>query len=124
MSAAYGTTRVLEGIDLSVSTGDVLSVVGRTGTGKTTLLRVIAGTLAPAAGSVRIADADPSEARRQKRIGFVGQNAALHPWRTVLANIRLPLEVNETDVDGAPTPDEWVARVGLGGAEQRYPHEL
>src|SRR6185503_3739311 len=104
--------------------GEVICVVGRSGTGKTTLLRAIAGTVQPAAGSVRIAGADPSEARRDKRIGFVGQNAALHPWRTVLANVRLPLEVNETDMNGGPTPAEWVARVGLGGAERRYPHEL
>jgi NitT/TauT family transport system ATP-binding protein len=124
MSAAYGPQRVLEGIDLTVATGDVVAVVGRSGTGKSTLLRVIAGTLAPVAGSVRIADAHPSEARRNKRIGFVGQNAALHPWRTVLANVRLPLEVNVMDVNRGPTPSEWVARVGLGASERQYPHQL
>jgi NitT/TauT family transport system ATP-binding protein len=124
LSAAYGAQRVLEDIDLDVAAGEVLAVVGRSGTGKSTLLRVIAGSVAPAYGTIRIGGADPSDARRQKRIGFVGQNAALHPWRTVLANVRLPLEVNETDMDGAPTPAEWVSRVGLGGAERRYPHEL
>ena len=124
MSAAYGPQRVLEGVDLDVATGEIVAVVGRSGTGKSTLLRVIAGTLAPVAGTVRIAGADPSEARRNKRIGFVGQNAALHPWRTVLANVHLPLEVNDVEMNGGPTPAEWVGRVGLGGAERRYPHQL
>ncbi len=122
--AGYGATRVLDGIDLDVALGEVIVVVGRSGTGKTTLLRAIAGTVRPAAGSVRISGADPEEARRNKRIGFVGQNAALHPWRTVLANVRLPLEVNETDTGGGPTPAEWIERVGLAGTERRYPHEL
>lgn len=124
LAAGYGATRVIEGIDLDIAAGEVIVVVGRSGTGKTTLLRAIAGTVRPAVGSVRISGADPAEARRNKRIGFVGQNAALHPWRTVLANVRLPLEVNETEMDGAPSPAEWVERVGLGGAERRYPHEL
>ena len=124
MTAAYGTTRVLEDIDLCVAAGEVVAVVGRSGTGKTTLLRVIAGSVMPSAGSVRIADAAPAEARRDKRIGFVGQNAALHPWRTVLANVHLPLEVNDAEMNGSARAAEWITRVGLGGAERRYPHEL
>jgi NitT/TauT family transport system ATP-binding protein len=123
-SAGYTAVPVLEGIDLRVADGEVLAVVGRSGSGKTTLLRLIAGAVAPGQGDVRLAGAAPIEARRAKRIGFVGQNAALHPWRTVLENIRLPLEVNETDVDGAPTPEEWVTRIGLAAAADRYPHQL
>lgn len=123
-TAGYGTTRVLEGIDLAVGPGEVVAVVGRSGSGKTTLLRVIAGTIAPLAGDVRLLGGPPSEARRNKRIGFVGQNAQLHPWRTVLENVRLPLEVNPVDVDGGPSPDEWVARTGLEAAARTYPHQL
>jgi NitT/TauT family transport system ATP-binding protein len=123
-SAGYAAGPVLEGIDLTVDEGEVVAVVGRSGNGKTTLLRLIAGAVLPSHGEVRLAGAAPSEARRAKRIGFVGQNAALHPWRTVLENVRLPLEVNETDVDGAPTPEEWVARIGLTAAANVYPHQL
>jgi NitT/TauT family transport system ATP-binding protein len=122
--AGYGTSTVLEGIDLTVATGEVLAVVGRSGSGKTTLLRVISGAVAPMSGAVRLAGADPSESRRGKRIGLVGQNSALHPWRTVLDNVHLPLEVNTLDMNGGPTPREWVARVGLESAVERYPHEL
>lgn len=123
-SAGYGAVHVLEEIDLAVDPGEVVAVVGRSGSGKTTLLRLIAGTLLPASGDVRLLGAPPGEARRKKRIGFVGQNAQLHPWRTVLENIRLPLEVNPVDVDGGPTPAEWVARIGLGTAARVYPHQL
>ena len=122
--AGYGTTTVLEGIDLTVATGEVLAVVGRSGTGKTTLLRLISGAVTPMTGEVRLAGADPSEARRAKRIGLVGQDSALHPWRTVLENIRLPLEVNTLDMNGGPTPREWVSRVGLDRAVDQYPHQL
>lgn len=123
-SAGYPRVTVLEGIELSVAPGEVLSVVGRSGSGKTTLLRLIAGSIAPTAGTVRLEGADPQEARQSKRIGFVGQDSALHPWRTVLENVRLPLEVNTTDPNGGPTPSEWVSRVGLGSAADAYPHQL
>jgi NitT/TauT family transport system ATP-binding protein len=122
--AGYGTSAVLDGIDLRVATGEVLAVVGRSGTGKTTLLRVISGAIAPMSGQVRLAGADPSESRRGKRIGLVGQDSALHPWRTVLGNVQLPLEVNTLERSGGPTPREWVARVGLDRAVDQYPHQL
>ncbi len=123
-SAGYRDTPVLAGIDLAVGSGEVLAVVGRSGSGKTTLLRLIAGTLAPSVGDVRLLGEHPDVARRAKRIGFVGQNAALHPWRTVVQNVRLPLEVNPADVEEGPSPEQWVARIGLEAAAEAYPHQL
>ena len=122
--AGYQAMTVLEGIDLTVAPGEVLAVVGRSGTGKTTLLRLIAGSIRPMSGQVRLSGAEPSEARRLKRIGFVGQDSALHPWRTVLENVRLPLEVNPVAMNGGPSPRDWVDRVGLDSAADAYPHQL
>ena len=123
-SAGYGDVVVLEDIELAVAAGEVLAVVGRSGSGKTTLLRLIAGTVPARSGDVRLLGGPPSDARRTKRIGFVGQNAQLHPWRTVLENVRLPLEVNPVDVDGGAGPEEWIERTGLLAAARSYPHEL
>jgi NitT/TauT family transport system ATP-binding protein len=115
---------VLTGIDLEVG-NEVVAVVGRSGTGKTTLLRLIAGLIEPTSGSVDLLGVAPAVARRRKRIGFVAQDARLHPWRTVRENVTLPLEVNRSArTNGHVTPDEWVARMGLTDSIDAYPHQL
>jgi NitT/TauT family transport system ATP-binding protein len=115
---------VLRDVDLEVGS-EVLAVVGRSGSGKTTLLRLIAGLIQPTSGTVDLLGVAPAVARRRKRIGFVAQDARLHPWRTVLENVTLPLEVNRTArTNGHVSPDEWVARMGLTDAIDAYPHQL
>lgn len=125
LTAGYGREPVLGLFSLSVSPGKFVAVVGRSGTGKTTLLRVIAGLIPPATGTVRVLGGTPADARRSKRLGFVAQDARLHPWLTVLGNVRLPLRVNEgVDRDAGIGPREWLDRVGLASDLDRYPHEL
>lgn len=123
-SVRYGAAAILEHVDLSVASGEVVAVVGRSGSGKTTLLRLIAGAVPASAGAVTLVGGAPDEARRAKRIGFVAQNAVLHPWRTVLENVRLPLVVNPVTVDGTHAPEEWVERIGLTADARTYPHQL
>src|SRR2546426_1267745 len=123
VSAGY-SGRVLRDIDLEVA-NEVVAVVGRSGSGKTTLLRLIAGLLEPTSGTVDLLGVPPAIARRRKRIGFVAQDARLHPWRTVRQNVTLPLEVNRSaPTNGHVSPDEWVARMGLSEAIDAYPHQL
>ena len=84
----------LAGIDLAVGRGEFVSVIGPSGCGKSTLLRVVGGLQAPTRGRVLIDGAPPRQAQRRKQVGFVFQDASLLPWRSVIDNVRLPLEVN------------------------------
>jgi NitT/TauT family transport system ATP-binding protein len=83
---------VLEGISLDVAQGEFVSIVGPSGCGKSTLLRIIGGLLEPSAGGVAIDGAAPKRAQEQMKVGYVFQEPALLPWRSVRQNIELPLE--------------------------------
>lgn len=125
MSAGYGAGAVVRDVDLTIGAGEVVALVGRSGTGKTTILRLAAGLIAPTAGTVRLLGGAPENARRRKRLGLVAQDARLHPWRTVLDNVRLPLQVNAgARVNGHVSPTEWLARMGVADAAAAYPHQL
>jgi NitT/TauT family transport system ATP-binding protein len=120
-----GTISALDGIDLNVPKGGFLTLLGPSGCGKSTLLRVVADIIKPTTGMARVFGGNPSEARSRRDIGFVFQDAALLPWRTVLENVTLPLEVG----GGAPAgrerdPRDLLNLVGLGGWENALPHEL
>jgi NitT/TauT family transport system ATP-binding protein len=115
----------LDGVSLQVPRGQFLSIIGPTGSGKSTLLRVAGGLLRPTEGSALVDGEAPAEAQRRHDIGFVFQDPALLPWRTVLGNVRLPLEI-----DGArhkrslPEPEQLIELVGLSGFRDYYPHQL
>jgi NitT/TauT family transport system ATP-binding protein len=122
----------LKDVDFSVKAGEFVSVIGPSGCGKSTLLRLIGGLLEPTGGSVHIDGQPPREAQRSKQMGFVFQDPSLLPWRTVLGNVRLPLEVNGgilRHVSGqakgnAFAPEELVDLVGLEEFADYYPHQL
>jgi NitT/TauT family transport system ATP-binding protein len=123
-SAGYAARTVLRGVSLDVSPGEVVAAVGRSGVGKTTLLRVLAGLVHPTEGAVSIDGEDVASARRRKAIGLVAQDARLHPWRTVRENVTLPFEVNTNGDADIALADEWLERTGLAAARARYPREL
>ena len=115
----------LDRVDLSIERGSFVSIVGPSGGGKTTLLRAIGGLLSPTAGSVLIDGRPPARAQRSKSIGFVFQSPALMPWRTVISNIRLPLEVNRgASRDRAEDPERLLNTVALERFRSYYPHQL
>jgi NitT/TauT family transport system ATP-binding protein len=115
--------RALDPIDLMILPGEFVALVGPSGCGKSTLLRIIAGLEAPSAGAVEIDGKDPDRARREHAFGVAFQDAALLPWRSVLGNISLPLEV--TGFRGGPTEiADLVRLVGLEGFEKAVPAQL
>jgi len=99
---------VLDHIDLRIERNEFVAVVGFSGCGKSTLLRCIAGLLQPTAGEVRIEGRPPQRARQDLEIGFVFQEPGLFPWRTVLENVLLPLEIR-----GRVSADDRIAALNL-----------
>src|SRR3954451_4754259 len=86
-----GTVEALRGIDLEVADGEFVAVLGRSGCGKSTLLRLIAGLLPPTGGEVRVGGEPVTKPRRDMAMMF--QRPALLPWRSVLDNVLLPVQI-------------------------------
>jgi NitT/TauT family transport system ATP-binding protein len=108
---------------LSIAPGEFVSVVGPTGCGKSTLLNVGAGLLAPSSGQVRVFGEPLSGINR--RAGYMFQGEALMPWRNALDNVTAGLQFARMSAqEAAERGGEWLRRVGLGGSEQRYPHQM
>ena len=121
-----GALRAIENLSLTIEPGQFVALVGPSGCGKSTLLRVVAGLIAPTAGSLTVAGLAPRAARRQStRISFVFQDATLLPWRSVKGNAALPLELEH--VPAAARHDraqQAIGLVGLGEFASRYPGQL
>ena len=88
-----GPVQALSDVSLKIAKGEFVSFIGPSGCGKTTLLRAVADLEAPTAGTIRVNGMSPHEARLKRAYGYVFQAPALYPWRTVAANIALPLEI-------------------------------
>ena len=115
----------LANIDLAIHEGEFVSLIGPSGCGKTTLMRVIADLEQISAGQVLVNGVTPHEARLARAYGYVFQAPALFPWRTVLANVTLPLQIQgRTKSDAKKIAEEHLERVGLKGFEGKYPWQL
>ena len=114
-----GGLRALEDISFDVHAREFVCVLGPSGSGKTTLLRILAGLIPQTSGSFLFRDGD------QPSIGMVFQQSNLMPWRTVLDNIKLPLEVINVDEQSARLKtQEMIELVRLHGFEDSLPRDL
>ncbi|MCX3285715.1 ABC transporter ATP-binding protein [Streptomyces sp. NEAU-H22] len=113
----------LDEVDLDIAPGEILTVVGPSGCGKSTLLRTLAGLLPPLAGEIA-QDGQPLTGPSADR-ALVFQEDALLPWRTLRANVELPLAIR-----GVPRAERreqaraWLERVGLGSQARQLPHRV
>ena len=118
-----GTVEALRGIDLEVGDGEFVAVLGRSGCGKSTLLRLISGLLPATAGEVSVSGERVTKPRRD--IAMMFQRPALLPWRTVLDNVLLPVQIfGGRKAAHRDRAHELLTMTGLAGFEKRLPHEL
>ena len=124
-TSQVGLTEALSDMSLSIEAGEFVSIIGPSGCGKSTFLRIVGDLVEPTAGTVRVNGKSTRQARLDRDYGIVFQSPVLYEWRTVIANVRLPLELA-----GRPKA-EWDDRsrtllslVGLEEFRNHYPSQL
>jgi len=115
-------TVALQDVDLDIKKGEFITFIGPSGCGKTTLLRLIAGLDTPQSGIVSI-EGQPIEKPGHER-GFVFQQAALFPWKTVAVNIAIGLKARNIYKQKSQNIQDYIDLIGLTGFEKAYPHEI
>jgi NitT/TauT family transport system ATP-binding protein len=120
-----GVVTALEDIELSVAAGEFVALIGPSGCGKSTLLRLIADLDEPTSGELTVFGKSPRQAREAQYYGIAFQHAGLLPWRTVRANIELPLEVHRVARgERAARSTQLLELVGLAEFAGHFPHQL
>nr|WP_209443382.1 ABC transporter ATP-binding protein [Falsiroseomonas frigidaquae] len=120
-----GPVQALSNFNLDIAPGEFISLIGPSGCGKTTLLRVIADLESATGGSITVNGRTPEQARLARDYGYVFQAPALYPWRTILGNVMLPLEIMGIPrAERAVRAKAQLALVNLSGFERKFPWQL
>jgi len=125
VSMAFGPRTVIAPLDLTVNAGEFLCIVGASGCGKTTLLRLLAGLVTPTTGTLNFLGQAINGPARDRAIVFQDYGRALLPWRTVAGNIALALEACGIPKDQHRSKvEQLAATMGLSHAINQYPSQL
>ncbi|MEI5583705.1 MULTISPECIES: ABC transporter ATP-binding protein [unclassified Agromyces] len=120
-----GQVHALEAIDLSIAPGEFVSLIGPSGCGKSTLMRLVADLDQPSGGTLTVFGKSAKQARLDQDYGIAFQQAGLLPWRTVAANVALPLELHgAASADRRSRVAHLLEMVGLSDFADRYPDQL
>lgn len=131
ITKVFGKNTILNNLNLQIQEGDFVIIIGESGAGKSTVLKLITGETKPSSGDVFIDDIHVNRLRPQvvpflrRKIGVVFQDFKLLPTRTVFENISLAMEVNgKTNREIQVEVPKLLERVGLAGKANNYPNEL
>ena len=120
-----GPVHALKDVNLTINRGEFVSFIGPSGCGKTTFLRAIAALETPTGGSLTVNGMTPDEARQKRAYGYVFQAAGLYPWRTIAANVALPLEImGFSKAEQAGRVERVLDLVELRGFGRKFPWQL
>lgn len=133
LTKSFGTLDVLKGVDLDVRQAENVVVLGKSGSGKSVLIKILVGLLQPDAGSVVVLGEEVGRLKRRQldalrvRVGFSFQGSALYDSMTVSENLSFPLSINAPELKAAEVRDrvaEALEGVGLPGTVNQMPSEL
>ena len=119
LSLRFGEREIFSRLNFAIRGGEWVSLLGASGCGKTSLLRIVAGLAAPTSGTVRASDGGPLAAR----LAWMGQRDLLYPWLSVRDNVALGARLRGEKVDGGRVND-LLARVGLAEYADTQPAAL
>lgn len=123
ISMAFGDKKVLEDIQINLAEGELVSLLGASGVGKTTLFHIIAGLMLPDAGSVWLNGEEITG--RPGKISYMLQKDMLLPYKTVLDNVSLPIQIKKGRKRLArQEAGKYFKEFGLEGYEEKYPFQL
>ncbi|GAB4534164.1 MAG: ABC transporter ATP-binding protein [Anaerolineales bacterium] len=124
VSHAFDSLPVLQDLSADIPSGQFTALIGTSGCGKSTFLRILAGLLSPSGGTVTLGGQPPERALAAKRVGFLSQNPALLPWKTVLQNVMLAQRINPQNHRDLHSSETLLEMVGLTDFAAAYPFTL
>jgi NitT/TauT family transport system ATP-binding protein len=122
-----GELVAVDRLSFDIGRGEIVAVLGKTGCGKSTMFNLLSGLIEPTHGNISVVGHDPFKEFEffRGKIGIVFQNDRLMPWRSAIDNVLLGLEILDANAsDARLVAERWLARLGLTGHEQDYPHAL